>query len=183
MEVTSNGKKWIVGKQGQIRSLNGTRPVLPWNSVERILVKAKNHVNAKHLPFLSETLNSDYPNSLQRTNLTINAHKVPGSTARIFHNAHGELYYVRLDGRAFRANSPNVPHRFRLFPARYQHAKNIIGHQMVSGNKTNANLLNLMLNKIRTGNNINVSNLKNNEKNRAYAKVLEQIVKKKKVYF
>jgi hypothetical protein len=123
------------------------------------------------LPFLSETLNANYPNHLVRTNLTINAAHTPGSTARIFRNATGEIYYVRLNGHAVRANSPLVPHKFRLFPARYNQAKMIVKPQA----RTNANLLNMFLNRVRSGNTINVSNLKNNEKNRLYTKVLEQL--------
>jgi hypothetical protein len=51
MEINSDGEKWLVGKQGQISKLNGTRPALLWNKVECILVKARNHVNKNALPF------------------------------------------------------------------------------------------------------------------------------------
>lgn len=166
MEINLNGKKYRVGKQGQIRTPGGTRPELPWNKVERILVKAKDFINSKNLPYLSNTLNGQPPAHLKRTNLSINAYKIPGSTAKLFKNAQGELYYVRLNGHAVRANSANAPHKFRLFGTRYQQAKNLL----------QTNLLNTMMTRIQAGGNINVSNLTNLQKNIAHEKLLEQML-------
>jgi hypothetical protein len=173
MEISSGGQVWRVGKGGQIRRSDGTRPQLNWVQVERILKNVHhrntNFLNRKALPYLSETLNANYPNHLVRTNVTINAAHTPGSTARLFRNAAGEVYYVRLNGHAVRADSNLVPARLRLFPARYQQAKNIVAPQA----QTNANLFNKFMNSVRSGNAIN---LKNNEKNRIYPRVLEQLL-------
>lgn len=121
--VTVNGSQWIVNKDGRIRKSNGSRQVLRWPDIEKILARVTmahtGHLNSKHMPFASRTLNVMRPHSpsIQSTNVFVDSANQANRNARIyFKPTSRQLYYRRSNGSFVDASHANVPHGLRLYP-------------------------------------------------------------------
>lgn len=184
--VTVNGQNVIVSTQGQIRLPNGTRQILRWNQVEKILNHVARthpgHVIARHLPFASRTLHVHHPHSprIRSTEVFVDSSNQANRNARVYINpATEQLYYRRANGTFVNASSNQIPHGLRLYPGGIARVLTEVRFLMSPnhGNapRTNAELLNNMTQQIFSYGNIDTSRYTNDEKQRVSAKIKNRI--------
>jgi len=190
--VTINGQEWLVNKDGRIRKPNMSRHDLRWNQVESILKavvrRHPGHLNQKHMPFASRTLNVNQPHSssIRRTNVFVDSANQATRNARVYFNPTTEqLMYRRPNGSFVNATSNQVPHGLRLFPGGRARVLAEVRIMMMSPGinefgtflgspaslprptlHTNANLLNNITGQIFTRGNINTSRYTSEQKAR-----------------
>ena len=155
------------------------------------------HVNLKHVPFASRTLNVNAPmsGSIRRTNVFVNSANQANRNARVYYTPLTQgLSYRRANGSFIDVSHANVPHGLRLFPGgrarvlaevqlMLSPAMNEYGTFLAPGSGprmagplSNAELLNNITHQIFSGRgNINATRYTNDQKQRLAAKLKNKI--------
>jgi hypothetical protein len=172
-----------------------------WSEIEKILAHTARthpgHVNLKHVPFASRTLNVNAPmsGSIRRTNVFVNSANQANRNARVYYTPLTQgLSYRRANGSFIDVSHANVPHGLRLFPGgrarvlaevqlMLSPAMNEYGTFLAPGSGprmagplSNAELLNNITHQIFSGRgNINATRYTNDQKQRLAAKLKNKI--------